>query len=466
MSLKTLCIWIIVAGVLGGIALGLFSRMNTQLASEASAQDIYRSLDIDANRVNSVRVEGSRGIQVLEQAVGRSDQWVIRWTLDGLDHSWDAGSAQVNSGIRALATVRVEQVDDDEEVFASDDSILVEHADGKTVLIGFAQDLVGGQRNVLVEERDAEGLVISKWSGKLNNTLHRAFFEPGILDWRSGKLFGIALSELQAIRLDSGDSQLLLNRKSNRWMIAEPFELHADQGAVHELAKSLLSLEVQSFVDDSADPSTLGFHQPIAQVEIRTNDGVSILRIGSRASVAGTSVYAEFEANGQREAVVISTEQLSNLTAVGQAYASLIPSLAMGSQIHMIRVLGKDGVARLLCERSGVDWFVDERVADRLNQGAIDRLLSVALQQPAAGVQIVGDEVQIEAFGSVELVGKDGVVLDRFEIALDSDETGMRLLLIKALSDSQSAYWICNSEDAIATGAWLTAVAGKRVQKN
>ena len=465
MSLKTLCIWIIVAGVLGGVALGLFSRMNARLATEASAQDVYRTLGIDARQVVSVRVKHSDGIEVLEKAIDRSDQWVLRWMLDGLDHEWDAGSARVNSGIRALGTVRVE-MNDVEGTIEAQDSIVVEHRDGRSVGIEFAMDLSGGRRDVMIEERDGDGLVLSRWFGKLDDSLHLAFFEPGILDWRSGKLFGVAMSELRSIELDAGDSRLVLDRTTNRWTIAEPFALHADQGVVHELAKSLLGLEVQSFVDDSVDSESLGFDQPIARVEMTTDDGLSVLRIGSRADVVGNTVYAEYVADGKNEAVIISTDQLSKLTAFGQAYVSSVPSPVMGSQVHSIRILGKDGVARLQGERSGADWIVDGRMADRLSRDAIDRLLSVSLQQPAAAVQIVGDEVIVEALGAVKLIGKDGSMLDRFSIALDTDETGLRLLLMKTLSESQTAYWICNSEDAMATGAWLTAVAGKRVRQN
>lgn len=462
MSLKTLCIWIIIAGILGGIALGLHSRLNSQTRAAALVQDAYTTLGIDTSRIQQLRVEHAGQIITLEQASTQQDQWDLHWTTQGVEHYWPAGSPKVNSGLRALATERIAR-DDSTTTINSNASIRIEHTDGRTIRVEFDQQPSGGRRHAQITERNAQGLVLAQWTGKFNDSLYQGFVERGVLDWRSHQLFPMALNSLDTIHLKAGPADLALNRINGRWMITSPYRVHADQNTVHELAKSLLGVQADSFVDEPIDPDTFGLTKPTAIVAMSSNDESSTLKIGTRADVGGDSVFAEFTSGDIHEAIVISTEQLAKLTAVAQPYISTKPSMTLGSQVQSLQILGKDHLPRLRANRSGVDWLIDGLQADQINREAIERLLLICQQQEAAGVQVITGETSITPLGTIELIGRNTEQLDSFEIAIDSTETGLRLLLIKKLDETNTAYWICNSDEAVASGAWLTAVAGKRI---
>src|SRR5690606_17236946 len=105
MSIRTLLIWIIIAGLLGGAALFVQSRVR-QVAA-AQSEPAARSLGFDPAAVIAIERTVGDDDELLRRDEDVLDRWVIQWQTRGEDRSWPADPVKARSGLRALATARV-----------------------------------------------------------------------------------------------------------------------------------------------------------------------------------------------------------------------------------------------------------------------------------------------------------------------------------------------------------------------
>ncbi len=108
------------------------------------------------------------------------------------------------------------------------------------------------------------------------------------------KIVNIPDSDIREVRLKKADVTTVLRRdKDNKWEIAEPKPLRADQDAVTSLVSSLSSLTADKVIEDKpADLSAYGLQSPQLDVTVVKKDGKTVdLYVGDETPT-GSGAYA------------------------------------------------------------------------------------------------------------------------------------------------------------------------------
>jgi len=465
MSIRTLLIWIILAGTLGGAVLAIQSH---QQSAQPKPDSSVRTLGFDpADTIGLSRTVGDEH-QILERDLTQPDRWLIHWSNNGLDHRWGVDAAKARGGVRALATADVVKIEQDPE-FTPAGELIIRQKSGNSIRVEFGASSSGGYTPIRVEERDTDDIASGRWYGRVEKSLSDEFVNNGMLRWRQDRLFEIPNSAIRTVELEAGGTSVALARTPKGWMLTRPIQIHAERDQVEHLIEVLRSLRASNFVDTKTDPQTSGIDTPIATIHITTADNTSTLTIGTRADVDGSTVYGHLDTPSDSALITLDTNQLSKLTAVPEAYISKTPTPLARADIRSLVIMGKDNIARLKASRVHGEWTIGGSPVDSLNQEAIDRLIGVLTQGQAQLVSVLDDEPPT-VLGSIELISNAGTPLARLSVALDSTQAGMRLLLIEELGSGKlgsgkAVRWAMVSNEAAASGAWLTAVASKRPPK-
>ena len=460
MSIRTLLIWIIIAGTLGGIVIAIKAQQNKTLLTKPATASRLISFD-PASTITLERAVANQR-EVLRQDPTEPGRWTIHWSHAGMDHQWAAQPNKVRSALRTLATARILPADEN-LITTLAGEFIIRQLNGDSIRIEFDASSSGGYTPIRVEERDSQGIATAMWFGRIEKNIADAFIPKPIKDWRSDRIFEMPNSAVRGLELSAMGTSVEFARMNTGWMIQKPIQIHGNTTQIENLVKVLTSLEAATFVDDPLDPATTGLGTPIATIRISATDESSTLTIGTRADVDGTRVYAQLNTSTGSALVTLETDQLAKLTAVVDAYIAKTPSRQNLSAIRAVRIEGRDGKTRLKADKSAGNWIIAGAQADSLNRDAIERLLRVLIRNQAPLVRLLDANTPIEPLGYVELLGENEQPLNRFAIALDSTDAGMRLLILQKLTSGQQVLWASNADEALATGAWLTAVAGKRV---
>jgi len=460
MSIRTLLIWIIIAGALGA---GVLMARAQKLAAR-DAQPVSTTRTIGFDPVSTIMidriVDGQR--EVLERDANQADRWLVHWSQGGMDQSWAVQTPKVKGALRLLSTARIQAVEHDPITKVAGE-IMLRQSVGDSFKIEFDAQASGGYFGVRIEHRDQEGIAVARWFGQIERKVFEAFISTGFRHWRSTRIFDMPNSAIRGIELEAGGMQLELARTNTGWTITRPVPIAGDAQRIEELTRVLLSLETSSFVDDSLGEHTTGLDAPIAKITLTGVDESSTIVIGTRSDVGGSQVYAKLNTPSGQTLVTLKTDQLAKLTAAAEPYIAKTPSQASLGSVSGVKINGRDGLTRFSSIRSQGQWTIDGAQADTVNREAIDRLVGLLLRDPANTVLMLDAKSIIDPVASVVLHGQGNEVLGSFGIAIDSTPAGMRLLMLLDLDDGQQVVWGTVSENAAATGAWLTAVAGKRI---
>ncbi|MDF1809740.1 MAG: DUF4340 domain-containing protein [Phycisphaerales bacterium] len=462
MSMKTLIIWIFIAGALG--AGMLLIRATQRQVSNSQSQPTVSTLVFDSAQTKQIERRVGEEFEIVEFDSANSGQWMIHWvSQSGDDLHWRVDSNRARGGIRALATAAITTTEID-QLSEPAGEVSITQKDDSSIKLTFGSESSGGFTAVRVEERDPEGVASKRWFGKLEKSIADSFINVSMLSWRSKRLFDIPVSSLKSIGLNAGGSQVSLDYSPRGWSVQSPIQAHGDREAINNLAKILLSLESTEFIDEPIDTATSGIANPIATIQLVASELESTIKIGTRADINGSLVYALLS-QGDRELLFkIESKQLADLTSSPEAYISKTPSEWSSVDVRKLKVMGKDGRARLIADRSMDSWVIDGLAADSLNTDSINRVIKVLTQDQARFVKILPADTDVIPIGSIHFNRSDDQLLEEFTVSLDSTESGMRVLFMKELDNGTHIVWACVSEEATATGAWLTAVASKRVR--
>lgn len=459
MSIRTLLIWIIIAGLLGGAAVVVRERHAREAGREEAS---WAGLVFDPAGVVWVSIEGEGDSVRIERDTESIDRWRGAWDSSG---QWALSASRVRGGLRALATARVRL--SDEPLFeAASRTVTLGTRGGGRVQLGLGGDRSGGRVPVRVEQRDESGAVERVVSGWLDAGVADAFTADTVLGWRDERLLDLAASSVTRVALSAGEHSVTLGRGAAGWSIVEPIRLHAERETVDGLVRSLLSIEAVRFIAGEVDQATSGLGSPLARIEVGVGDSVALLTIGTRADVRGDTLYARFERDGHATLVTVSTDALAKLTAVPDAYVSKSAGAVAMTAVRSVRVRGRDGTVRLEASRDGAGWSIGAAPADALTGESVDRLLTLLVQHKAAGVRLVDGSAELpRAIAGVDLVDGAGVVIGSYDVALGPGAEGMQLLVIDELGggsgDGRRVVWAYSGDAAQATGTWLTVAASR-----
>lgn len=461
MQIRTVLLWIIIAGALGAVV--VLTKPTSSNDPDAPDQTNWRTLQIDPARIVSItRSRESEPDQIVERIGAGGESWVIRWGSDDAPKQWPADAVRVRAGTRNLSTQKISETDE-VAMDSTSGSIQIVDADGRDLTITFGASPTGGFIPIRVDERDETGIVQSRWYGRIQNQVREAFVSTGFLPWRANDLFSGTPGQITGVSLNAGSHSVELQRELGGWMITDPFLTMADPNKADELIGTLLALESLGFVDTLDDGIESGFAQPIAVISLTSQDGQHWMRIGSQADMGGQQVFARISTPTSEAVVTVLAENLAKLTPTPEAYIARTPAQTALSDIARLEVLGADDSPRLSAERSMGGWSIDGAAASTQYREAIDRLMRVLTAESASGVQVIGaDSESAESTGGIRAFDAEGNLLMRFGFGLDSSEAGLRLLITEDLSAGGQIVWICTSDEARASGAWLTAMASRR----
>lgn len=462
MSIRTLVIWCIIAGLLGGGALILRNQQTNSVQAQPAE---WANLQFDPASIVSIAF-GPIDMDVqIERAPDRIDEWVGTWSTDAGSQDWGVSATRVRGALRTLATTRVRLSEN--QLVESGSGIEMRSRDGSSIRLIAGPDRSGGRALIRLEERDESGAIARVLDGWVESGIFDAFTYGNALTWRDPKLMDVAMPSVVSVDVIAGVNRTRVEQIGARWMITAPYTIHADRDAVESLLKKMISVEASGFEDVALDETTTGLSSPIAMIEMRTSDATYTLELGQQADLSGDSIYARISQNNQPTLIRVPVSAFSKLTAYPDAYIARIAYPGARTSISGVRVLGREGRTRFEAVRDQGAWQSDGSQVDTLTSDAIIRLLTVLTQTDARATRVIGPDTDFpRVIASVVLVDRDGEELGVYQIAMEQTLDGISLLVAQGMGDDQRAVWAYVGEDAQATATWLTLSAGRPLKSN
>ena len=462
MSLRTLLIWCIIAGFLGGGAL----LLRQQHAESARSQPVeWARLQFDPASIVSLEMGPADLGVVIERSETQIDEWTGTWSSDAGTQSWGVSPTRVRGALRTLATTRVRLSEN--RLVESDGGIRLSSRDGSEITVSFGTDRAGGRSPIRLEQRDESGAIERVLDGWVESRILDAFTFDNALDWRDPKLMNIALSSVQNIRVSAGEHSMQAELIGTRWMITDPFSLHADRDRVESLIRTMTMMEASDFIDTPIDESTTGLGAPIAKIDIETEDHAYSISLGQQADLSAEQLYANFSRDGLDTVITVPVASLSKLTAYPDAYIASIAHPNAQTSVSALRVFGRDDVVRFESVRDQGEWQVAGSPVDTITKDAIGRLITLLSSTDATAARVIGPETAFpRVIAGVALVDQQGEVLGSYDIALEQTDEGISLLVAQPLDEGRRVVWAYVGENAQATATWLTLSAGRPVSSN
>ncbi|MBO6513646.1 MAG: DUF4340 domain-containing protein [Phycisphaerales bacterium] len=473
MSLRTILISLIVAGVFAGLVL-ISASLRGSGSGTAETQASIRTLGFDPAAVVEVRVEDDQGDE--ESAFresGAVDGWRVR--LDEADRvGWAADSTRVRTTLRALASASL-QVQDDESIGDLAGVLSLVDGDGMTTEVRFGSQAGGGFVPVEVVSRGTDGIASGRWFGRIERALRDSMIGRGLGSWRSAELFDLTVAEVFGAEVASGADRVVLERTSLGWEIREPWVFGADGQSVGAMVGLTLGLRIERFYDSEVYSKDLtGLGSPIATILVRDGSGVEhLIMLGSAVDAEGSEVFAEYRSGDQRSVVVaIKTEGLNRLTASPLGYVLQSPISLTRADISSLRITSSEGQDRLVVKPKLDSWEVGGTVASPSQKSAIERLLGVMSQENAGFISVLkdglnadGSEAPFVTVGVIEITDRSGrtAIVDA---GIEASSGTISLSLKRSLGDGVELVWVLESQDASGTGAWLAAMGAEDSRGN
>tara|TARA_R110002072_G_scaffold100902_4_gene222463 strand:- start:1783 stop:3201 length:1419 start_codon:yes stop_codon:yes gene_type:complete len=464
MSLRTLLISIVVAGVLAGLVLisrGLEGTSGSEVLKS-------RTLGIDAVSVVEIELQRSGSErEVARRDAGGVDQW--RLYLDGEEddgRGWSGDPVRVRSVLRALATSSI-AVDDEEKIGGVYGTLMLKDQDSSSTEIRFGDSAAGGFVHAEIVDRGKDGIATHRWFGRIERSLRDSMFADGMNAWRSLDLFEMTMTELTQARFQAGNDEAEIRRDSSGWRVL-PWDVAADPEVVGGMLGLTLGLRAERFYDGWVYTDDLtGLGDPLAEISLLTRSDTgagTMIQIGSGVDSTGKEVFARYTLDDGRSYVIaVLTEGLNRLTASPLAYVKRSIGGVARADIARVTIQGADGKDRFEVRSSLGSWVRiskgNEVAATPSESKAIDRLLSILSSEQAQRVYD-GVEGRGEGFaeiGGVELTARDGTA-ERYEVAIVPTSEGMRLHISRSFDNETGLVWVYASPEAAGSGAWIAAV--------
>ena len=211
------------------------------------------------------------------------------------------------------------------------------------------------------------------------------------------------------------------------WRLVHPLEARADESLVASLVGALTSMEKSRTLEDMT-PVEAGLEEPRARLEVRLDDQVRELRVGSEVPASSTMIVG---VAGTDDFFVVADGIWSQLTRAPGEWRSREVFAGPREGIERIS-LGKAD-ERLLLARRGEDFWLESPLVDRADQAKVSKLLGdIASLTVASFVdepQLTPDEMGLDPARAVlEVVLKDQVEPFRLELGAPVPDTEGRIM--------------------------------------
>lgn len=282
--MKTKNLIILAAVVIAALAYILLVERHRPTSDESRRETEKVLRDFDRDQVTGLEIE-SDGSRVRIEKVG--EDWRLREPLD-----FPADSSLVSSTLGSLANLTADRRLAADEVDPAayglqhpTTRVTLRMADGSERVVEVGDELPLGSKRALRVDHGGEVLVASGW--------FVSDLERKVDDWRSHDVVDISEDTIASIDIESGPDAIRAVRLEDRWQLLRPLEDLADADHLSGLVSDLRSMRIVEFLDDGADPSSLGLDVPEYEITIVRTDGGEPLRLdlgATREGDAGTEV--------------------------------------------------------------------------------------------------------------------------------------------------------------------------------
>ena len=335
MSLRTILIWCIIAGLLGGAAVVIRDR---SAAASATTEVRWAGLEFDPAGVTTLRIASGDDSAVIERDTQSVGAWQGRWDIRDESTAWSITPTRVRGALRMLSTGQVRL--SEEPLVESGTLVELALRDGSGVELTIGTDRSGGRAPARITRRDESGAIERVQHGWMESGIADALNAQSTLAWRDTSLITAAMSSVTGVAVTAGPYASELRLVGSRWRLVEPIEVHANRERTETLIRTVLGLKAEGFVEQAIDQAASGLERPLAEIRLSTRDGVYTLRIGQAADVGGDSLYAEFSTGDSSTLIRVATSSLSKLTAAPDAYVGTVASAGASTDVSGVRVLG------------------------------------------------------------------------------------------------------------------------------
>lgn len=462
MRVRTVLIWVVVAGVLAGLV--VLTR-GLKLNGSDEAAPVAWTIPLDPARVVSLVRTGEDGAESrVNRAPGSVGVWNLRWRGPGDDaetRTWGGDDARIRAVLRLLGTTPIiADLGVAEPITGA--TVRAVESDGRSVEVTFGARSVGGRTPVSVIVRSPDGLAEKRVDGQVGSGVADALVRGDWSAWRDHALFEPGLSGVVALTMEAGDRGVRLERGGTGWGITRPFVLEADTGEVQRVLGVIHSLQAASFEDSPPPDEVTGLDEPVATIRVERDGGARTLTIGRPADADGTELFARVRSGDVGGVVRVDAERIGDLTAVAEAYARRTPLGVSVADIGMVRLFGLEAQTLLEAARVAGEWSVGGRPASPDERDAIDRLLLVLTAEPAALSASRDLDSDSKGFlGRVEVLTGDGRPIGSFTLRVGE---GLRLVMVRDRDDGVRLVWTNISEQAKAVAVWAGALANRGVE--
>jgi hypothetical protein len=209
---------------------------------------------------------------------------------------------------------------------------------------------------------------------------------------RAKKVLAVEAGDVEALTLEAEGRKVVLERESQEageeakkeegtsasllgaeraWRLVEPLAAGADGREVRRFLDTLVGLERQRALADF-DPAELGLATPRGRATLRTEEGETVLEVGSKVPGSESVVVA---VRGRKEAYVVPGGFWTDLARQAGDWRDKQVFRGERGDVQSVRLSPADGPGVLLSRRGDAFWL-ESPLSDRADRDATDRLLS------------------------------------------------------------------------------------------
>lgn len=156
---------------------------------------------------------------------------------------------------------------------ASRVTVTIGKGDGTSVTAYVGRDAPVGYRSYVADNAGGPALLAGSKVGDL--------VRRGPDDFRSKEVWTVSTGTSKRIRLQEGDSTVVLRKDDHGWWLGDDGPRASDRAVEDWLGKASF-LRAESFLDD-ADPATVGLAPPSATITVEDDAGTHTLELGTHA---------------------------------------------------------------------------------------------------------------------------------------------------------------------------------------
>jgi len=182
-------------------------------------------------------------------------------------------------------------------------------------------------------------------------------------------LFRFDGEDVNGLEIEWEGNRVVLERQAAEWQLVHPLEARADDTLVATLLGTLTSMEKERTLEDMT-PAEAGLDEPRARVEVRLEDEVHELLIGSEVPAASTMIVGVEATDGF---FVVADTIWSQLTRAPGEWRSREIFAVQREEIERISLSMADAQVQLA--RRGEDFWLESPLVDRADEERVSKLI-------------------------------------------------------------------------------------------